>query len=132
LDYVFNENKLNMRLIIKLVVSVVFFASTVEIYASSNILSESEPASSGFTTEGKTKTDESSFWEESTSPLSEEGSSIFEKSDDRKLYAPPPGEEGNPQKIAPLGGSDMFFLLSIGLFFGLIGCIRQRKHIVGV
>lgn len=35
-------------------------------------------------------------------------------SDDWGLYAPPPGEDGNPQKITPLGSSDVtvFLILS--------------------
>jgi hypothetical protein len=117
-----------MRLIISFVFFIAFLASTIEIYASTNIFSESE--SLGSATEEK-KTDEFSLWEESERSFSEGGSSFFDKSDDWKLYAPPPGEEGNPQKIAPLGGSDLYFLLSAGLVFGLTGCVRRRKRIAG-
>ncbi len=68
-------------------------------------------------TEKESKIDKESFWEKVTG--SEDKSSILD--DEKKLYAPPPGETGNPQKIvAPLGSGDVivFLLLSaLSIFF---------------
>jgi hypothetical protein len=66
--------------------------------------------------ETSTRSDEGSIW--SNSDTSEEGLFGGAKSDDdMKLYAPPPGEEGNPQKIAPMGSSDAVLLLLLGGFW---------------
>lgn len=54
------------------------------------------------------------FWEKSGNEVIIGGSDISD--DENKLYAPPPGKDtGNPQKIVPLGDTDMitFILLSI-------------------
>ena len=41
---------------------------------------------------------------------------IITNENDRKLYAPPPGEDGTPQKIiAPLGNGEMLFFLMLSV-----------------
>ncbi len=79
-------------------------------------------------TEKESKIDKESFWEKITN--SDSKTSII-SDDDKKLYAPPPGEPGNPQKIvAPLGsGEIMFFLLLSVLTIGFYRKKRQKQTI---
>ena len=77
-------------------------------------------------TEKKTKSEEKSFWERSEDSPKE--SAFFAElisNDDDKLYAPPPGEPGNPQKIAPLGNIDIIALLLLSCFYS--GYFYRRK-----
>lgn len=62
--------------------------------------------------EKENKIDEESFWEKLTD--TSDGKNIIGDEDDKILYAPPPGEDGNPQKITPLNNCDVivFLLLS--------------------
>jgi hypothetical protein len=83
--------------------------------------------------EERTNPEEAVYWEESRKAEDPAGINSFagllEKNDNDKLYAPPPGETGNPQKIvAPLGTGDvaLFLLLSaVGLIHRLKGFKRK-------
>ncbi|MCL1942972.1 MAG: hypothetical protein FWF54_05425 [Candidatus Azobacteroides sp.] len=76
-------------------------------------------------TEKKTKSDEAVIWEKNGQSF--DSGQIFSNDDDTKLYAPPPGENGNPQKIvAPLGNSDVAMLLLMSLFMAGYYC---KKHL---
>ncbi len=76
--------------------------------------------------EKESKIDKESFWEEITN--SESKTSII-SDDDKKLYAPPPGEPGNPQKIvAPLGSGEIAVFLLLSFFSAIFYC-RKRPYI---
>ncbi len=79
-------------------------------------------------TEKESKIDKESFWEKITNADSK--ASII-SDDDKKLYAPPPGEDGNPQKIvAPLGSGELaFFLVLSVLTVGFYRKNRQKQTI---
>lgn len=80
--------------------------------------------------EKKVRSEERSFWERSEADISEKKSISFfeglisEEDDEFKLYAPPPGEDGNPQKIAPLGSSGTILFLLLCCFWFVY---RKRK-----
>ncbi len=74
-------------------------------------------------TEKESKIDKDSFWEKITNADSK--TSIL-SDDDKKLYAPPPGDPGNPQKIvAPLGSGEVIFFLLLSVL--AIGKYLRRK-----
>ncbi len=74
-------------------------------------------------TEKESKIDKESFWEKIIS--SDDKSSILD--DEKKLYAPPPGEPGNPQKIvAPLGSGEIVVFLLLSIL--TIGFYRKNKQ----
>ena len=103
-----------MKLKIISAVLLISFTSLLKISASSIFFSESENELGSFSTDEKIKTDEASFWEEAVLLLEKDDRPSSKSDDDFELYAPPPGEDGNPQKIAPLGNFDIiiFLLLS--------------------
>jgi len=84
-----------------------------------------------FVTEKEDIIKEDSFWEKSSDDvsISPNGKNVTTESDDeRRLYGPPPGEEGNPQKIVvPLGNDELpFFLLLSVLAIGFY-CFRHSR-----
>ncbi len=101
----------------------VVFCSICSGYAASDIFSNEkleDKEDLQLLSEKKTKLDEDNLWETTSTFLDEkqDTESLF-KDDDRKLFAPPPGEEGNPQKIAPslpLGNNDIVVLLLLSVF----------------
>jgi hypothetical protein len=83
-----------------------------------------EESSSSLFTEKESKLDTDRFWEKVS------GSATYKNAvsdDDTKLYAPPPGETGNPQKILSLGNADVTAFLLLSFFTA--GCyLVKRRH----
>ena len=67
----------------------------------------------------------SSLWEKATTPKSDQFEDV-ESDDDTKLLAPPPGENGNAQKM-PLNGMDTAILLLLSGAYMLYRW-RTRKY----
>ena len=88
----------------------------------------------GLKTEGisekKSKLDEGSFWEDTDKvPTEKQGFNDLIASDDKPLLnAPPPNEDGNPQKIVtPLGEDDWVVMIILsGLL--LSGYLLRKKR----
>lgn len=106
-----------------------FLLTNLNVHASVIIFSEdkafSKEKEESFFSEKRSHTDKRNFWGEEDNSIYEDN--IFESiadSDDPVLYAPPTGETGNPQKIAPLGAADVLILMIIS--FGWI-VYRFRK-----
>lgn len=99
-------------------------------YGSGDLSKEGESFAGGLFAEKETKSEESSSIWGASEESSSEGSSFLDElisDDDNKLYAPPPGEPGNPQKIAPMGGSDVLTLLLMSVMFGIF-VYRKRLN----
>lgn len=76
----------------------------------------------------KTRLDDADFWEkDNEDPDQEQAVKNQFSEDDWHLYAPPPGEDGNPQKIAPLGNYDIAALLLLSVLSLLY--FRSKKMI---
>ena len=67
----------------------------------------------------------SSLWEKATPSKTDQFEDV-ESDDDTKLYAPPPGETGNPQKM-PLNGMDAAILLLLSGSY-LLYRWRMKKY----
>ena len=94
-----------------------------------------EAAQKGLKTEGisekKSKLDEGSFWEDTDKvPTEKQGFNDLISSDDTPmLNAPPPGEDGNPQKIVtPLGDSDWLVMILLSVFSMGIYFVKKRNR----
>lgn len=86
--------------------------------------SDTEQSEKKTTFDEKKISKKSVFWD--ADDKFEDIGSDFLASDDDRLYAPPPGDSGNPQKILSFGNSDVavFLLLS---FFSVGYFFRQKR-----
>ncbi|MCL1943058.1 MAG: hypothetical protein FWF54_05865 [Candidatus Azobacteroides sp.] len=114
------------RRIYPLILFLLYFTSGPESYG--RILTDEtkpgEPQKQELFTEKKTKFDDAALWETGSKKTMSENISY---DDDSKLYAPPPGEDGNPQKIVvPLGNSDVAALLLMSLF--MAAYYSKKRH----
>jgi hypothetical protein len=80
--------------------------------------------------EKKSIFDESAVWEKSDKlSESKQSSENMFSDDDNKLYAPPPGENGNPQKIVvPLGSADVTVFLLMSFIMAGYYCTKRNKQ----